>query len=882
MNLTNVKSYATTAGRNQPENGENLRSCRVKIWFQYAVLSYMALTFVNPAFAARKADIAQSKHNLSASSGNDVRGATGTDEICVFCHTPHGARNAEGGPLWNRAESLAVYQNYDSSSLDAGVVDAPGGSSKLCLSCHDGTVAIGAVINKPGSAGVNTSANRPDPIAMVGTDAGMMPGGPYGELSGFTRKIGTDLTNDHPISFTYDSALAISDGEMVLPSPDLKQEIVSGGETIVGARNVAGLLTKPRLPLEKKGGPSSPAIDGQMQCATCHDPHIIETDMTPSGPALGETIKFLRANRFQLANPQQSFNKDNDIICLACHDKAGWELSVHAIGVGSEPGNDRYISGPETAKRDFPPNIPVYKAACLNCHDTHTESGAVRLTREGADSFNKPAIENTCYQCHSPSGTTIIEGPTGGSTEAPDIQTEFARLRHMPITTSDQLTATTDPNHSITDADFSETPQNLGKDTGNTSKRHVECTDCHNPHRVIRNSIFNGLGDSNQRVHTAGGSGDGSDGHIASGALRGSWGVEPTYGVMTSTWPMEPISFTVKQGYPSSTSTALGSTYLTREYQLCFKCHSNYALNSGDMPQLGGHGGATPLNTNGMTQYTNVAAEYAVNATNPPTSGTDQGEQGNSGTSCSGGDCDPFPSPPGDSGTPSGTDFNHRSWHPVIWPTGRDLAERAISPNANQIYNLRPPFRDNAGTQTMYCSDCHSNRLSWYPEVGDINTLAQDFSKVQGPHGSDWPFLLGGRWDTTVTPSSASGNNSSQSICGRCHNPRQSSGFRGPSGEASHNYTPKSNSWCMRCHIAVPHGWKNKAFLVNLNCVGVEGGQAPGCTQVGTALNHQTIAPYYNNAVLRIRNWNRSGGWQEPSCGRGANNSKDWMSDACG
>ena len=61
---------------------------------------------------------------------------------------------------------------------------------------------------------------------------------------------------------------------------------------------------------------------------------------------------------------------------------------------------------------------------------------------------------------------------------------------------------------------------------GNPVNRHAECTDCHNPHRVMRNSSFNGIGDPGLSAHEHG------PGHtnIASGVLRGSWGVEPVYG----------------------------------------------------------------------------------------------------------------------------------------------------------------------------------------------------------------------------------------------------------------------------------------------------------------------------------------------------------------
>jgi len=91
--------------------------------------------------SSRVSDIRNTKHNLSrlpSLANRDVQAAT-EDELCVFCHTPHGA-NLQQGPLWNRGLSTATYDTYNSGSLDAtaeGVaLDQPNGVSKLCLSCQ--------------------------------------------------------------------------------------------------------------------------------------------------------------------------------------------------------------------------------------------------------------------------------------------------------------------------------------------------------------------------------------------------------------------------------------------------------------------------------------------------------------------------------------------------------------------------------------------------------------------------------------------------------------------------------------------------------------------------------------------------------------------------
>ena len=244
----------------------------------------------------RVPDVANTKHNLSVTGPGTVT-ASVEDQVCVFCHTPHGASNFPGSPLWNRQLSNQTYTVYTSSSLDAedimGQLDQPGGSSKLCLSCHDGTLAIGTVNVLGGQQNVTSR--------MTGTAAdGSMPAG-EGELTGFTRDLGIDLTNDHPISLTYDTTLANVDSELLDPV-------------------AAAHIRRSRARLQAAGAAGRHRC--RRQCAdtvrTCHDPHIRDEDVNA-------IAKFLRLNRFQQASRWAvTFDPDVDIVCLSCHDKSGW------------------------------------------------------------------------------------------------------------------------------------------------------------------------------------------------------------------------------------------------------------------------------------------------------------------------------------------------------------------------------------------------------------------------------------------------------------------------------------------------------------------------------------------------------------------------------
>jgi cytochrome c551/c552 len=101
----------------------------------------MVLAVISALQLSVDAGIRASPHDLSALN---------TGDACSFCHTPHGALPKT--PAWSHKLSNVVYRIYQSSSLDAKV-GQPTGDSKLCLSCHDGTVAL-THTRKGGARGV--------------------------------------------------------------------------------------------------------------------------------------------------------------------------------------------------------------------------------------------------------------------------------------------------------------------------------------------------------------------------------------------------------------------------------------------------------------------------------------------------------------------------------------------------------------------------------------------------------------------------------------------------------------------------------------------------------------------------------------------------------
>ena len=984
------------------------------------------------AFGAKVSDVRATLHNLSAASAGTptptgtvpTRAAFATSEtqVCVFCHTPHGAQSTTLGPLWNRTLSASTYTTYQSTSMDAlapgmagnqiaGTLDQPGGTSKLCLSCHDSTLAIGTVGVANGVSPQNTVMS----INGVVSASGVMPAG-SGVATGDTRRMGNTLSNDHPISVTFTNAVANRDGALRPVHAVTQAWSAADGTAIIGLK---GSSPKPVLPLESTG--SLAGNRGQIQCGSCHDPHLRETDEANNG-----NQKFLRLNRFQTAQGAAIYDPAKDIICLACHDRnqnnvvgntAGpWSFSVHAnSGVATQTYKDAAAD-----IRGFPRGLPVWRAACNNCHDMHTVQGAPRLLREGTDSTSTPkssgnaATEQACYTCHTTGAKSAVNSPAWGTPgNIPDIETDFSLLaRNMPISGADQgplvemhaiggnptvvegdLDCTGSTNRCS--ADLIESRANLG--LGDLSKRHVECTDCHDPHRMGSNRDFRGVAGSYGNLsvtpdpnstHPHTDSSTGPDGtpnythtNIASGSLRGTYGVEPVYppnGVFGSLAAVPimgvglPTSFDVKRGDPGSSATAnVTDPYVTREYQICLKCHSNYAFADndypqplGNRPQLGAASSSTPMNTNFLTQYTNIAKEIQAPVNH-------QGEfhvaAGNTSTinKPAGGSWGPYQGLPPNQfavnypavaayGSIAGqVDFenrNHRSWHPVMGPTGRTPAERGLAGAPLDTVKFLPPWNNAIGTQTMYCTDCHGSDTA----PGTVIPTGGDDGNPWGPHGSNHNFLLKGPWDrctgvdngvngsslagclagvTPNVPTTAGYNgpniqgtidgtraSTAGDLCFKCHKQDEYAASLGSTGTGRSGWAVaggmknehdfhmgKGNMRCSWCHVAVPHGWKNKALLVNLNDVGPEvicrqedadnlpvtGGTGaatgvansqkcvvglpmPAGTQVrnyGTAQfpsaggQGYTNPPYYMNAMIKITQFRDSGNWFADACG---------------
>lgn len=516
------------------------------------VIAILLSILSTAAWASR--DVVNTLHNMSTTGPGSVRSMS-INRVCISCHTPHNGSPA--APGWNRRLSGATYIEYGSSTLDAAP-GQPTGSSRVCLSCHDGTVALGAFLKAP--------ARRPNDLGntlLVGRS-----------------QLGTDLADDHPISFLYDAALAAQDTQLASP---------------------AGI----DLPLE----------DGELQCTTCHDPHerdlkpfLRKTTMsgalcttchvlgdtgwdwagsshatstkTPSGPSPWSERKpeWRGANVLEnscfnchrphtAATPKRLIKAAEENTCYLCHDGTTAATNIeadflktykHPVDITPNPDHDAaIIENPFTA---------TLHAECEDCHNPHAAAGAppmisfnpsspsaqhtappfanatiAGVSGIGADGQPKQNVDfqyELCFKCHG------LPGRSACGSRRCSTATSLGALRQdgvynlrdkvysaTPSLVSYHPIETNDPSNN------SEVPSLRSNIPLNRIDSMIYCTDCHN---------------SDSSPAAGGGGPTGSHGSIFTGMLT--------------------------QEYPLNSTAA----YSSATYRLCFKCHNQSSLMSDD------------------------------------------------------------------------------------------------------------------------------------------------------------------------------------------------------------------------------------------------------------------------------------------------------------
>lgn len=344
------------------------------------LLAIAGLLLVSPLLRADS--VVNSVHNLSVSGPGTIKAANESD-VCFFCHTVHRANGQT--PLWNHTMSgVTNYLVYSSTTLKA-VVGQPNGSSRLCLSCHDGTIALGSV-------------NAQTTLIQMQNGVTTMPSG--------ANDLGTDLSGDHPVSFVYNNALVTQDPTLNNPST----------------------LT----------GPVKLDSNGQVQCDSCHDPHNDQYGdflvMDNSGSALcivchneptwpvsahAQSAKILSATVLATLSPPAPAKMST---------LSGVKNTVAAMGCETCHASHR------AGSKQFLMKFQRQEQTCYVCHDGQTASKNVAadfqkfsvhpimlgsgMRDPTADPVNPPVRQVTCTDCHDPHAATTTPGITPNASGA--------------------------------------------------------------------------------------------------------------------------------------------------------------------------------------------------------------------------------------------------------------------------------------------------------------------------------------------------------------------------------------------------------------------------------------------------------------------------------
>ncbi|MBI5663133.1 MAG: hypothetical protein HZC46_13415 [Ignavibacterium album] len=352
------------------------------------------------SFNSEAQSIVNSKHNLSVSGPGNIK-AVSESEICIFCHIPHNSSPQK--PLWNRQDPASNYTIYSSTTTDA-TIGQPDGSSVLCLSCHDGTIALGNVLS------------RTSLIQMNGGVTTMPPG---------NTNLTKDISNDHPISFLYNATLVNVDGQL---------------------KNPVSLTGPVKLENQK------------LQCISCHDPHqdlfgnfLVATNEYSILCQYCHDRTYWTSSSHNLSNstwngngtdpwPHTEFNSVSGNACENCHNphNAGGKRSLknyqqeenncyscHNGNVAAKNIQTQFtklykhnVSGYLESHNPEEPNTVLTKhVECEDCHNPHASNnqsatppdvkgfllGVKGVNTNGA-SVNPAQYEyEVCYRCHADS-----------------------------------------------------------------------------------------------------------------------------------------------------------------------------------------------------------------------------------------------------------------------------------------------------------------------------------------------------------------------------------------------------------------------------------------------------------------------------------------------
>lgn len=290
--------------------------------------------------------IGSSRHNMGGLGR--VITTNATTEICVFCHTPHHTNTANNlQPLWNKGtQAPASYTAYG-TTLGGTTVGGIGSTTLACLSCHDGVTTFDNLVNAPGKAGVVAGGSNRNwafgmPIEAWGmpstiadhffTGAGLTCTGCHAAEQITRLTIGTNLSNDHPVSIVYTAGVAgLRPTDTVISSINLTSDLASSAMTAFDS-NLAQNRWAVRGFISEDAKISDLLRDGKVECSSCHDPHFRNLSWDEAEPTWGVVMSAAAGDQGTWCGNEGENCADGQFlrrvggntgsgICRTCHQK---------------------------------------------------------------------------------------------------------------------------------------------------------------------------------------------------------------------------------------------------------------------------------------------------------------------------------------------------------------------------------------------------------------------------------------------------------------------------------------------------------------------------------------------------------------------------------
>ncbi|MGB7549552.1 MAG: cytochrome c3 family protein [Terracidiphilus sp.] len=464
------------------------------------LLAGLTILLTGTTLPAQVSGDAMGLHNLGPGSRSPITGAR--PDACAYCHAPHSGLNRG---LWNQKLTTQNYTLYGSDTeKNFGKQPLLGAGSNQCLSCHDGTVAVGTTVaygqvTTSGSMyswdvfGSNMQSSHPFSMVLPLKDnvdlvASLAANGKTGDPTGAVKLIGGNVEcsschNPHVQAKDLVSQNFLvkdsSNGQMCLACHDPTRQMGGQVNPLADWSISAHALSTGKIsPQALLGSYATVAADA---CISCHTPHNA-----------GGAARLLRGQ--------------NELDCLACHN-GGSNISPMApyANVASEYAAPK-IGHPfptSANPHDAAENVLLNNnrhATCVDCHNAHgTQTVGVfppppliRISQKDIAGINAsdgtsvlaPAINQyeNCLRCHGTSaGKQVL--PIYG----------YFPVRAVsagdPLNLIPQFATTATSSHPVTHGRSSALPQpsllpnmlNLdGTTQGRTMGIQILCTDCHN------------------------------------------------------------------------------------------------------------------------------------------------------------------------------------------------------------------------------------------------------------------------------------------------------------------------------------------------------------------------------------------------------------------